>query len=229
MTELPPQRTFFQLFVGFWAPVLLWSSGGTLEVIGREHVDPKRPTLYIANHQSAADIPMMFIAIPVNLRFVAKKQLVWVPILGFYIWIAGYILVDRGNRAKAIASLERAAQKIRRGINLIMFAEGTRSPDGRMYRGHTGIARIVLEAGVPVLPVAMIGTDRVQPIGRPLPRLGHSVGVRVGAPLDYSEHVGTVRNPKLLREITDDIMAHVRRLSGQEYVDRYASREKSAG
>jgi 1-acyl-sn-glycerol-3-phosphate acyltransferase len=73
----------------------------------------------------------------------------------------------------------------------------------------------------------MFNTDKVQPIGSPLPRLGHSIGVRVGPPLDYSEHVGGPRNPKLLREITDDIMTHIRRLSGQDYVDRYASREKA--
>ena len=87
----------------------------------------------------------------------------------------------------------------------------------------------MLQARVPVLPVAMFGTDRAQPIGTPMPRLGHPIGVRVGAPLDYSEHAGAARNPKLLREITDDIMAHIRKLSGQDYVDRYASRDKAAG
>lgn len=194
-----------------WAPMLLWSGGGTLEVIGREHVDPKRPTLYIANHQSAADIPMMFMAIPVNLRFVAKKQLIWVPILGFYIWIAGYILVDRGNRAKAIASLERAAQKIRRGINLIMFAEGTRSPDGRILPFKKGPFALALKSGVAVCPVTIEGTGRMMPKGR-----WHItpcvIKVKIGAPIDTSKY-GDDRE-KLIRDVRQVIVQQSLELGG---------------
>ena len=138
------------------------------------------------------------------------------------------IPIERGNGRAALTALDVALAVLREGGLFGIYPEGTRSPDGRLYRGHTGIARIVLEARVPVLPVAMLGTDRVQPIGAPVPRLGHSIGVRVGPPLDYTSKADGPRNPKLLREITDDIMAHIRRLSGQEYVDRYASREKAA-
>jgi 1-acyl-sn-glycerol-3-phosphate acyltransferase len=137
------------------------------------------------------------------------------------------IPIERGNGRAALTALDIALAVLKDGGLFGIYPEGTRSPDGRMYRGHTGIARIVLEAGVPVIPVAMIGTDRVQPIGARLPRLGHTLGVRVGPQLDYTEHTGTTRNPRLLREITDDIMVHIRRLSGQDYVDRYASRDKT--
>src|SRR5688572_27636900 len=100
-----------------WSPVLLWAGGARLEVQGQQHVDPARPTLYVSNHQSTIDIPALFVAIPANLRFVAKHQLKYVPLLGWYMMIAGYIFVDRGNRTRAIESLERAAQRIRSGVS----------------------------------------------------------------------------------------------------------------
>src|SRR5206468_10679160 len=102
---------------------------------------------------------------------------------------------------------------------------GTRSPDGRLYRGKTGVARLALEAGVPVLPVAMIGTDKVQPIGRKMPRLGR-VGVVIGGPLDFSRYDGMEDDRFVLRSITDEIMYELMLLSGQEYVDMYATSMK---
>ena len=117
-----------------WAPTLLWVAGTRVEVEGAEHVDPRRPTLYASNHQSSIDIPVLFVALPVNLRFIAKEQLRWVPLVGWYLQMAGHILIDRSNRTRAIASLDRAAVEIaRRRISLIVFPEGTRSPDGRIH------------------------------------------------------------------------------------------------
>src|SRR5688572_14442972 len=85
-----------------WSPVLLWAGGAKLVVHGREHVDPSRPTIYVSNHQSTIDIPSLFMAIPVDLRYVAKKQLQWVPFLGWYLWLAGHVLIDRSNRHEAL-------------------------------------------------------------------------------------------------------------------------------
>ncbi len=106
-----------------------------------------------------------------------------------------------------------------------IYPEGTRSLDGRLYRGKTGVARMALEAGVPVIPVAMVGTDKVQPIGRRIPHVGR-VGIVIGEPLDFSRYEGMAEDRYVLRSVTDEIMYALMELSGQEYVDIYASTMK---
>jgi 1-acyl-sn-glycerol-3-phosphate acyltransferase len=205
---------------GLWRP---WTSG-------LHNIPASGPAILASNHLSACDSLFLPVVAPRAITFWAKAEyfagtgLKGRAMAAFMRGIR-QIPIERGNGRAGLTALDIALAVLKDGGLFGIYPEGTRSPDGRMYRGHTGIARIVMEAGVPVIPVAMIGTDRVQPIGTPVPRLGHTLGVRVGVPLDYSGH--KVRNPKILREITDDIMAHIRRLSGQEYVDRYASREKS--
>jgi 1-acyl-sn-glycerol-3-phosphate acyltransferase len=198
---------------------------------GLAHIPATGPAILASNHLSACDSLFLPIVSPREVTFWAKAEYFGADGLKGRLTAAvmrglRLIPVERGNGRAALTALDIALAVLRSGGLFGIYPEGTRSPDGRLYRGRTGIARIVLEAGVPVVPVAMIGTDRVQPIGAPLPRLGHSFGIRVGAPLDYSVHLDRPRSPKLLREITDDIMAHIRRLSGQEYVDRYASRDR---
>jgi 1-acyl-sn-glycerol-3-phosphate acyltransferase len=114
---------------------------------------------------------------------------------------------------------------LRRGELLGIYPEGTRSPDGRLYRGRTGVARMALEAGVPVLPVAMIGTDKAQPTGKKLPRIMR-IGIRIGRPLSFSRYEGMEDDRFVLRSITDEIMYELMLLSGQEYVDEYATSMK---
>jgi len=146
-----------------WAPVLLWAGGVRLVVEGRENVDPQRPTVYASNHQSTIDIPVLFKSLPVNVRFIAKHQLRWVPIVGWYLWIAGHIMVDRGNTRRAIASLDRAARRVQAGISLIVFPEGTRSPDRRVRSFKKGPFALALKARVPVCPVTIEGSGKVMP------------------------------------------------------------------
>jgi 1-acyl-sn-glycerol-3-phosphate acyltransferase len=207
---------------GLWRP---WTAG-------LEHIPAEGAAILASNHLSACDSLFLPVVAPREITFWAKREyfagdgLKGRAVAAFMRGIR-QIPIDRGNGRAAMTALDIALAVLKDGGLFGVYPEGTRSPDGRLYRGHTGIARMVLQANVPVIPVAMIGTDKVQPIGVPVPKLGHTVGVRVGAPLDYSAHAGTARNPKLLREITDDIMAHIRRLSGQDYVDRYASRDKS--
>ena len=109
------------------------------------------------------------------------------------------------------------------GQLLGIYPEGTRSPDGRLYRGKLGVAKLALEAGVPVIPVAMIGTDKVQPIGKRVPNI-RRVGMIIGEPLDFSRYAGMSEDRFVQRSVTDEIMYAIMRLSGQEYVDSYAAR-----
>ena len=199
---------------------------------GLEHIPKSGAAILASNHLSAADSLFLPILVSREIAFLAKAEYFVGEGLKGRMTAAFFrgirqIPVERGNGRAALNALDIALQVLNDGGLFGIYPEGTRSPDGKLHRGHTGIARIALEAKVPVIPVAMINTDKVQPIGAKLPRLGHAIGVRVGAPLDYSSHDSVKRSPKLLREITDDIMAHIRRLSGQDYVDRYASREKA--
>lgn len=209
---------------GLWRP---WTDG-------LANIPAEGPAILASNHLSVADSVFLPIVSPREITFLAKAEYFTGDGLrgratAAFMRGVRQIPVERGNGRAALSALEIALAVLNNGELFGIYPEGTRSPDGRLHRGHTGIARIVLEARVPVIPVAMINTDKVQPIGARLPRLGHAIGVRVGPALDYSAQAGGARNPKLLREITDDIMTHIRRLSGQDYVDRYASRDKVPG
>ena len=200
---------------------------------GIHNIPASGAAILASNHLSAADSLFLPIVVSRDITFLAKAEYFVGDGLKGRMTAAFFrgirqIPVERGNGRAALNALDIALRVLDEGGLFGIYPEGTRSPDGKLHRGHTGIARIVLEAKVPVIPIAMINTDKVQPIGAKLPRLGHAIGVRAGAPLDYTEHAGGRRNPKLLREITDDIMAHIRRLSGQDYVDGYASRDKAA-
>lgn len=209
---------------GLWRP---WTDG-------LANIPAEGPAILASNHLSVADSVFLPIVSPREITFLAKAEYFTGDGLrgratAAFMRGVRQIPVERGNGRAALSALEIALAVLNNGDLFGIYPEGTRSPDGRLHRGHTGIARIVLEARVPVIPVAMINTDKVQPIGARLPRLGHAIGVRVGPALDYSAQADGARNPKLLREITDDIMTHIRRLSGQDYVDRYASRDKVPG
>src|SRR5436305_1774858 len=215
------RHTVAPVLRGLWRP---WTSG-------LEHIPATGPAILASNHLSACDSLFLPIVAPREITFWAKAEYcagngLKGRVTAAFMRGVRQIPIERGNGRAALTALDVALTVLRSGGLFGIYPEGTRSPDGRLYRGRTGIARIVLEAGVPVVPIAMIGTDRVQPIGTPMPRLGHTFGIRVGAPLDYSAHLDGPRNPKLLRAITDDIMAHIGRLSGQEQADGYASRDR---
>src|SRR5262249_52341947 len=133
--------------------------------------------------------------------------------------------VDRGSGRAGLAAIQTAVDVLAEGNLLGIYPEGTRSPDGRLYRGRVGVARLWLEAKAPLLPCAMIGTDGVQPPGRKVPRLA-PVAVRFGPPMDLDRYADRKRDARLYREMTDDIMRAIQDLSGQEYVDVYASTYK---
>lgn len=175
-----------------WSPALLAFGGVKLEVIGQENVDPHRATIYAANHQSAVDIPALFMAIPSNVRYVAKRQLGLVPFFGWYLHLARYPLIDRSNRARAIASLEKAGQQIRDGISIIVYPEGTRSADGTVLPFKKGPFALALKARVPICPVTIIGSDYVMPKNSWNARSG-TVKVVIGKPIDISSYADSER------------------------------------
>ena len=138
---------------------------------------------------------------------------------------AGQVPVDRSGGRASAAAITTAMRVLGEGKLLGIYPEGTRSPDGRLYRGKTGVARMALESGVPVIPVAMIGTYEIQPPGKMIPKIKRA-GVRIGKPLDFSRYAGMSTDRFVLRSVTDEIVYELMQLSGQEYVDTYATKAK---
>ncbi len=196
-----------------WSPFLMWIGGVKLEVIGQENVDPKRPTIYVSNHLSSLDIPVLVMAIPVNVRFVAKKQLGWVPFVGWYLWMAKFILLDRSNRVKAIQTLDKAGARIRSGISIIVYADGTRSPDGSIQPFKKGAFGLALKARVPIVPVTIEGSDRIMPRNSWRIR-GGLVRVKLGKPIDVSPY-GPEERERLMRDVRRIIIQQSLELGGK--------------
>ena len=199
-------------------------------VRGEENVPDTGGAILASNHLSFSDSIFLPLVIKRRVTFLAKSDYftgrgIKGRLTAFFFRGVGQLPVDRSGGEASEAALETGLRVLRRGDVLGIYPEGTRSPDGRLYRGKTGVARLALEARVPVLPVAMIGTDKVQPVGRRLPRLGR-VGIVIGAPLDFSRYEGMEDDRFVLRSITDEIMYELMELSGQEYVDVYAATMK---
>ncbi len=167
-----------------WGRCLIWATGSKVTVEGLEHFDPTKPQIMVANHQSWFDVFTLIGWFPGDFRFVAKQELGRIPIFGRSWQRCGHISIDRADRSAAIGSLETAGDRIKReGLTIVMFPEGTRSPDGRLQPFKKGAFVLAIRAGVPVLPVAIQGTRQIMAKGRW--RIGRSdVRVRVGVPLD---------------------------------------------
>ncbi len=147
----------------WWSPVLLWAGGAKLEVRGLENLKKGQPYIFVSNHQSTIDIPTLFMSIPWDTRFVAKKQLKYVPMLGWYMWAAKFVFVDRSNHREAVRSLDEAGEQIRGGISIIVFPEGTRSGDCKVHPFKKGPFALAMKARVPVVPVAIEGSGKLMP------------------------------------------------------------------
>lgn len=200
------------------------------KVEGLSHVPTNGPAIIASNHLSFSDSIFMPLVIPRRVTFLAKSEyFTGKGIKGRATAAAfralGQVPVDRSGGRSSEAALETGLRILREGKLLGIYPEGTRSPDGRLYRGRTGIARMALESGVPVIPVAMIDTDKIQPPGKALPNI-MQVGIRFGEPLDFSRYEGMSGDRFILRSVTDEIMYALMDLGGQEYVDMYATRAK---
>ncbi|WP_037856616.1 lysophospholipid acyltransferase family protein [Streptomyces sp. NRRL S-340] len=198
---------------------------------GLEHVPRSGPAIVAGNHLSFSDHFLMPAVLRRRITFLAKAEYFTGPglkgrLTAAFFRSAGQIPVDRSGREAGRAAVREGLGVLRRGELLGIYPEGTRSHDGRLYKGKVGVAVMALEAGVPVVPCAMIGTFEAQPPGRVVPRV-HPVVIRFGEPLDFSRYAGMEGEKAVLRAVTDEIMYAILSLSGQEYVDRYAADAKA--
>jgi 1-acyl-sn-glycerol-3-phosphate acyltransferase len=197
---------------------------------GLENIPAEGPAIFASNHLSFSDHFFLPLVVPRQITFLAKADYFNGP--GLKGWLtaaffrsAGQIPIERSGGRASEAALKTGMKVLGRGDLLGIYPEGTRSPDGRLYRGKTGVARMALESGALVIPVAMIDTHKIQPPGKLLPRFG-KVGVSIGKPLDFSRYEGMSTDRFVLRSVTDEIMYELMMLSGQEYVDIYAATMK---
>lgn len=198
---------------------------------GAENIPGDGPAIIASNHLAVIDSFILPLLIDREIVFIGKseyftgKGLKGRMTAGFMRGV-GTIPVDRSGGRASEAALNTGLKRLDSGGLFGIYPEGTRSPDGRLYRGKTGVARLALESGAPVIPVAMVGTDVAQPIGKILPKIMR-LGAVVGEPLDFSRYQGMESDRFILRSVTDEIMYSLMTISGQEYVDMYAATAKA--
>jgi 1-acyl-sn-glycerol-3-phosphate acyltransferase len=222
------------LFYGLMKVIL----GSMLRIVfrpwaeGTENVPREGPAIIASNHLSFSDHFFGPLPLPRQVTFLAKAEYFTGSGIKGLISRAffrglGQIPMDRGGGEASERALRTGLRVLSEGKLLGIYPEGTRTPDGRLYRGKTGVARLALEARAPVIPCAMVGTFELQPPGKILPNLRFRPGVRFGKPLDFSRYYGMEADRTSLRAVTDEIMHALAELSGQEYVDKYAAQAKA--
>ncbi|MEE1940305.1 lysophospholipid acyltransferase family protein [Streptomyces sp. TRM 70361] len=199
---------------------------------GLEHVPDEGAAIVAGNHLSFSDHFLMPAILRRRITFLAKAEYFTGPglkgrLTAAFFRSVGQIPVDRSGRGAGRAAIEEGLKVLGRDELLGIYPEGTRSHDGRLYRGRTGVAVMALRSKAPVVPCAMVGTFELQPPGRKLPKIGR-VTIRFGEPLDFSRFAGMQDDRTVLRAVTDEIMYAIMNLSGQEYVDLYAPDAKAA-
>jgi 1-acyl-sn-glycerol-3-phosphate acyltransferase len=230
------------LLVAYWilkvllSPILylLWR----VDVEGREHVPVHGPAVLAANHQSFCDSFFLPLVLRRRVTYVAKAEYFDDWRTAWFFKAAGQIPMQRSGGDASQRALDTATEVLNQGKLLGIYPEGTRAPDFRLHRGHTGVARLSLSCDVPIIPVGIVGTRAVQPPGSRFMRPFHRVTVRFGPAVTYLRDGALVTTGNCgdavpesekveLRELTDSLMAEIARLSGQEYVDQYAHRAKA--
>ncbi len=192
-----------QGLAAWWAKSICQFSGVQIDVSGTETLDPTKPYIFAANHQSQFDIFVLQGYLGVNFRWLAKKELFTVPIWGPAMRKAGYIPIDRSHGRKAIKSLDEAAKKIAAGTSVIIFPEGTRSLDGKLHEFKAGAMVLAIKSGVPIVPVAIQGTFEILPKGKLLMRPG-KVQIRVGNPIETKNYSSKDKH-QLAKEAQDRV------------------------
>ncbi|GAA1885897.1 lysophospholipid acyltransferase family protein [Streptantibioticus ferralitis] len=218
--------------------VMKLTLGGSLKlafkpwVEGLENIPQEGPAILASNHLSFSDSFFLPAVLDRKVTFIAKAEYFTSPgvkgkLTAAFFKGVGQLPVDRsGARGAGEAAVKSGLDVLARGELFGIYPEGTRSPDGRLYRGKPGgLARVALASGAPVIPVAMIDTEKIQPPGKVVPKLMRP-GIRIGKPLDFSRYHGMENDRFILRSVTDEVMYEIMKLSGQEYVDIYATAAK---
>lgn len=202
------------------------------KIEGLENVPPQGGALLASNHLAVSDSFFLPLMVPRRITFPAKSDYftqkgVKGTLKRLFFTGVGQVPIDRSGAAAAQGALDTLVRLLKDGGLVGIYPEGTRSPDGRLYKGKTGMARVALEAGVPIIPVAMFGTDRANPIGSKM-WYPYPIRIKIGKPLDFTRYHGMDGDRFIERSITDEVMYALMELSGQEYVDVYAAKLKEA-
>ena len=190
-----------------WAKLLLKSGGISVKVEDMGNIG-NPPYVFMANHQSALDILILLAALPLSFKFVAKQELFRIPIFGLTMKKAGYISIDRANPREALKAIEEAVARIQGGANILIFPEGTRSCDGKLLPFMKGAFSLAIRAGVPVAPLAIIGTNTLQPSGATVPLHTGTVTLRVGKPIPLEGKGSSYKN-----ELMEEVRGSIERLA----------------
>jgi 1-acyl-sn-glycerol-3-phosphate acyltransferase len=202
----------------------LWS----ITVEGLERVPADGGAIVCPNHTSVIDSFMLPAVLPRRISFVGKAEYMDSWKTKHLFPALGMIPIDRGGGTAAERALDTAARVLAKGELFGIYPEGTRARDGKLHKGHTGAARLALRTGSPIVPVGIAGTREVQPPDARLPKPRLPVTIRFGAPIDVERYRGRGDDRMVLRQLTDEVMFEIRALSGQEYVDTYATKQAEA-
>ncbi|MBW1670022.1 MAG: 1-acyl-sn-glycerol-3-phosphate acyltransferase [Deltaproteobacteria bacterium] len=189
-----------------WAGTIIRTSGIKIEVQGHGHIPVGKPVIFACNHASQFDIPLLLEDLPLQFRFVVKKELFKIPLFGFALHHGGYIPIDRSGGKAALRSLQKAAERVKKGTSIVIFPEGTRSPDGRLMPFKVGGILIAIKAGCPIVPVAISGSHKVLPKGSIRVRPG-LIKMTFGLPVQTVGPEGPIPRDIVKKEVWDSISA----------------------
>jgi 1-acyl-sn-glycerol-3-phosphate acyltransferase len=209
------RRVLSPIFRGLWR----------VDVQGLEHLPAEGGALFCPNHTSVVDSFFLPLVLPRRIMFVGKSEYMDSWKTRHIFPALGMIPIDRAGGSSSERALNTAARVLEAGTFFGIYPEGTRARDGRLHRGHTGPARLALRTGCPIVPVGIVGTRDVQPPDAKLPKPFKPVTIRFGRPIDVTRHQGRADDRMVLRQIIDEVMFEIRELSGQEYVDEYATKK----
>ena len=196
-----------------------------VRVEGLEHIPKRGRAILASNHVSFSDSIFLPLVLRRRITFVAKAEYFDDPKTAWFFRAVGQIPIKREGGSASQRALDSAREVLEAEGLFGIYPEGTRSPDGRLYKGHTGVARLALQTRAPVLAVAMVGTREAQPIGQVKPNFFMPITIRISKPMVFERYYERAADPTVLRTITDEIMFELRELSGQEYVNQYAKRK----
>jgi 1-acyl-sn-glycerol-3-phosphate acyltransferase len=198
-----------------------------VRVEGRDRVPRKGPVILAANHRSFLDSIFLPLVVGRRVTFVAKAEYFDDPKTAWFFRALGQIPIRREGGSAAEGALKAATEVLERGGVFAIYPEGTRTRDGYLHRGHTGVARLALATGAPIVPVGLVGTDECQPTDKKLPRLFRTLWIRFGTALPIAHYGERAQDRLVLRQVTDEVMYEIRELSGYEYVDVYATKKRA--